>query len=87
MTKASARIYGGFGLESYSSVEALKTCKVPVIFFHGEDDEFVPCDMSREMYEACSCTKRLVTIPGAGHGLSYPVAPKHYLEELRDFFP
>ena len=55
-------------------------------FFHGENDDFVPCDMSRAMYDACVSRKKLVTVPGAGHGLSYPVAPEEYLESLRAFF-
>jgi len=84
--KLCARLYGHFDLEDISSVDAVKNCKVPVIFFHGEDDAFVPCEMSRINYEACSSRKRLVTIPGAGHGLSYPVDPEQYLNAMRDFF-
>ena len=85
--RLAARIYGGFNLEEYSPMEALKTCSVPVIFFHGEDDDFVPCWMSRKMYDACPSRKALVTIPGAGHGLSFPVAPEEYLQKLGEFFP
>lgn len=84
--KLGARIFGRFDLEQTSPVEALKNATVPVIFFHGEDDDFVPCEMSKRCYDACSTRKMLVTIPGAGHGLSYPVAPKRYLQALRDFF-
>ena len=78
--RLAARICGGFNLEEYSPMEALKTCAVPVIFFHGEDDDFVPCWMSRKMYDACPSRKKLVTVPGAGHGLSFPVAPEEYLQ-------
>ena len=84
--KLGARIYGHFDLEELSPVEAMRSCRVPVIFFHGESDDFVPCAMSRENYEACASRKRLVTIPGAGHGLSYPVDPETYLQTLREFF-
>lgn len=84
--KLGARLYGHFDLEETSPMEAVKRCKVPVIFFHGETDSFVPCDMSRENYAACASRKRLVTIPGAGHGLCYPKAPKTYLRELKEFF-
>ena len=84
--KLGARLYGHFDPDEYSAEEAMKTCKVPVIFFHGEQDDFVPCRMSRINYEACASRKRLVLIPGAGHGLSYPVAPEVYLNALRDFF-
>ena len=84
--KLGARLFGHFDLEETSPLLALKNAKVPVIFFHGEDDDFVPCDMSRAAYEVCASRKRLVTIPGAGHGLSYPVAPDRYLQEAGDFF-
>lgn len=84
--KLGARLYGGFDLEAMPPVEAVKRCRVPVIFFHGEDDDFVPCQMSVVNYHACASRKRLVTIPGAGHGLSFPVAPKEYLKAAGEFF-
>lgn len=76
------RIFGGFDLEEASPVKALDRCKVPVIFFHGESDDYVPCDMSRINYNACRTPKKLVTVPGAGHGLSYPVDERRYISEL-----
>ena len=84
--RLGAWLYGGFDLEEYSPMAAMETCTVPVIFFHGEDDAYVPCDMSRRMYAACKSRKTLVTMPGAGHGLSFPASQEAYLEALRDFF-
>ena len=84
--KLGARLFGGFDPDEYSPVEAVKTCKVPVIFYHGETDDFVPCYMSRTNFEACASRKALVTIPGAGHGLCYPVDRDRYVQTLADFF-
>lgn len=84
--KLGARIFGHFDLEEDSPEEALRNAKVPVIFYHGEADDFVPCDMSRSNYEVCTSRKALVTIPGAGHGLSYALDPQRYLQTLSDFF-
>jgi len=84
--KLVAKLFGHFDLDETSPVEAMKRCKLPVIFFHGESDDFVPCDMSRKNYEACTGRKKLVTIPGAGHGLAYAVEPERYVRELYDFF-
>ena len=84
--KLGARLFGHFDLEETSPMEAMKTCAVPVILFHGESDDFVPCQMSRNIYEACPTRKKLVTIPGAGHGLSYPTDPEGYRQALREFF-
>lgn len=84
--KLGARLYGRFDLEASSPVEMVARCTVPVIFFHGEADDYVPWEMSKINYDACTSKKQLVTIPGAGHGLSYPVDPKTYLEALGEFF-
>lgn len=84
--KLGARLYGRFALEETSPLEAMAKCTVPVIFFHGETDDFVPCEMSRVNYEACCARKRLVTTPGAGHGLCYLVDPETYLGALQEFF-
>ena len=84
--KLGARLYGHFNLEETPPQEAVKHCTVPVIFYHGENDDFVPCEMSRINFDACASKKQLVTIPGAGHGLSYAVDPETYLQTLRDFF-
>ncbi len=84
--KLGARVYGRFDPEECSPEEALKTCTVPVIFFHGEEDDFVPCEMSRVNFNACPTRKQLITVPGAGHGLSYPKDPERYLKALDEFF-
>lgn len=84
--RLGARIFGGFDLEEKSPLDALKNCKVPVILIHGESDSFVPCEMSRQMYEACSFKdKAFHTIKGAGHGICYPVSKDEYIKYLGDF--
>ena len=84
--KLGARLFGHFDLEEYSPIEAMKTIKVPVIFFHGDADTFVPWEMSRENFNACAAPKRLVLISGAGHGLAYILDPDRYLREMAEFF-
>ncbi len=85
--KLGARIFGHFDLDEVSAVESLNHSRVPVMLIHGESDDFVPCHMSRSCFEACASEKRLVTVPGAGHGLSYPTDPEGYLKALEAFFP
>ncbi len=85
--RLAARLFGGFDPDSLSPIEAMKKCRLPIIFFHGDNDDFVPHSMSEENYSACvSEKKRLVITPGAGHGLCFPVDQVGYLSELRDFF-
>ncbi len=84
--KLGAKLYGGFDIDAAAPIEAVTKCAVPVIFYHGESDDFVPCHMSKENYDACASRKKLVTIPNAGHGLCFPVDQTLYLKELADFF-
>ncbi len=84
--KLGAKLFGNFDPDENSPLEAMKKSKVPVIFIHGDDDAFVPCDMSRRLYEACASEKKkLVTVKGAGHGLAFPVDKELYLSSLREF--
>jgi len=84
--RLGGRIFGRFDIDETSPIEAMKSCRLPVIFFHGDDDDFVPHYMSVENYDACvSENKKMVTIEGAGHGLAYVANPEKYLKELKDF--
>jgi len=84
--RLAARLFGHFDLEELTAEEALQHCEVPVLFFHGEDDDYVPSYMSEINYAACTSRKKLVMIPGAGHGLSFPVDPDRYICEMDSFF-
>lgn len=83
--KLGAKLFGHFNLEEKSSIEGVKNSKVPIIFIHGEDDDFVPCDMSRCAYEKCNSQKKLVTFKGAGHGLAYIIDRNLYMQSVREF--
>lgn len=83
--KISAKLYGGFNLEEYSALEGCKNAKLPIIFFHGEKDGFVPCEMSRQNYEACVSKKVLYTVKEADHGLCYLVDNDGYFKTINDF--
>ncbi len=85
LVKLGARIYGGFDVEETSPLEAMKKVKVPVLFIHGIDDDFVPCDMTHQNYEACISDKSLVLVEKAGHGMSYYVDMKRVEEGVYAF--
>lgn len=83
--RLGGRLFGHFDLEETSPMEAVQRCRVPLILIHGDADDFVPCDMSRRLYEACVSQKKFVTISGAGHGLAFPTDKERYVGALADF--
>lgn len=85
--KLAAKLLGKFDLEEKSPIASMKKCHLPIIFFHGDVDAFVPHEMSVQNYNACqSKHKKLVTTKGAGHALCYVVDSDNYVKELKEFF-
>ena len=81
--RLGALLYGRFDLEETSAMENMQKCTVPVVFVHGDNDAFVPYEMSVRLHEACTSEKKiLITIPGAGHGLAFPVDRDGYVNQL-----
>ena len=74
------------GAEDYTTLDAMKENKVPVLFIHGTDDSFVPITMTYENYKACTAPKRLFVVPGATHAMSYIVDQKGYEETVKSFW-
>lgn len=79
------RVFAGFGLDQWSTVEAVKNTALPILLFHGLEDHFVPSNMSEAVYEACRSEKTLIEVPGANHGVSYLVDMPRYQQALREF--
>lgn len=80
------RLFAGFGLKEYSTLTALKHCRLPLLLIHGEGDAFVPCDMSKTAYAASAAEdKTLLTVPNAGHGQSYLLEGERYRETVTRF--
>ena len=84
--RLGAKIFGGFDIEEHSPIEAMKNCRIPVLFIHGDEDYFVPCDMSQKCYDVCSSAdKKRVVVKGAAHGMSFCVDGVLYKKELDAF--
>lgn len=83
--KISAKLFGGFNLDSASAVEAVKNSKVPILILHGEDDRFVPCEMSKEIEDANPSMIERHTFPEAAHGISYLKDTPRYTRIVKEF--
>ena len=83
--RLGAMIFGGFDPSAATAKEAVAKSKTPILIIHGEADDFVPSSMSREIYDACSSDKTLITIPIAGHGISYIIDRPKYEKAVEDF--
>ena len=74
------------GTKDYTTLDAMKACRVPVLFIHGTEDAFVPIEMTYENYKVCHAPKRLWVVPGATHAMSYLVDKEGYQKVLKEFW-
>ncbi len=75
----------GFAVNEYSTLEAMKHNKLPILFLHGKADKFVPYEMTVRACEACRSEKELLLVENASHGISYLVEPERCKAALEKF--
>ena len=74
----TSKLWGRFDLKDTDVREAVKHTRVPILLIHGEDDDFVPPEMSAELLSYHPTMMERHTFPGASHGISYVIDPERY---------
>ena len=76
----------GWGFWEASSLKQLAKCERPMLFIHGDADDFVPTFHAYKNYEAkTKGYKELWIAPGAVHANSFAKHPEEYKQRVRDF--
>ena len=68
-----------------SALEQVKKCHLPMLFIHGEKDEYVPTRMVYELYNAKTEPKELWVVPNADHATSYKLNKEIYTQKVKQF--
>ena len=84
LIRLGAFLFGGFDPSKGDAARAVRAAKVPILIIHGEDDRFVPQEMSAQVAEANPAIRR-VTIPNAAHANSYLEDTAKYTEIVNTF--
>lgn len=74
-----------FSLRDAAPLNHVIKSKVPILFIHGKNDEYVPPRMTQQLYDSCPAPKKLLLVPGAEHANSSSVNPALYEEYLTEF--
>ena len=80
-----ALIFAGVKLNSCDCVSAVKKARIPILLIHGEEDRFVPCEMSETIRKANPKLIHRVTFPNAAHGISYIEDKERYEQLINQF--
>ena len=75
----------GWNFTEASSLEQVKKCSLPMLFIHGEKDDYVPTWMVHELYKAKEEPKEIWVVPGADHATSYKLNKEEYTQKVKQF--
>ena len=78
-------VKAGYSLKDASPIEQVAKSKTPILYIHGDKDDFVPYYMMDELYRATSSEKSKLTVQNAGHGKADLVNPDLYWNTVTDF--
>jgi len=76
----------GFFFSYSSPLKVIKNIDIPVLFVHGLEDRYIPCEMSIEMYREKPDKKDILLVENAKHAGSLYSDKKLYTEKLISFF-
>lgn len=85
MFRIVANIRAGYDIKEASALEQVKKSKTPILFIHGDTDDFVPKYMCEELYEAANCPKDKLIIHNAGHIESKYKETETYYNKIFEF--
>lgn len=85
MTSAYVDYKDNYNFEESSSVKQLEKNHLPILFIHGEADEFVPYWMMQKCVDATRGPKEVYSVPKAHHAKSYEQNPQKYTEIVKGF--
>lgn len=75
----------GWTFKEASAIRQIENSYLPMLFIHGEKDDFVPTWMVYELYQAKPAPKELWIVPDAAHAVSYKNHREEYIQTVRHF--
>lgn len=68
----------------YDSLEMIRHVKAPKLIFHSTDDEIIPYEMGRKLYEAAAGPKEFIELKG-GHNDAFLVSRDAFVKGIDGF--
>ena len=75
----------GWNFKEASALRQVEKCTRPMLFIHGDRDDYVPTWMVGPLYEAKPAPKERWIVPGADHAASYQRYPEEYTRRVKAF--
>ena len=78
-------LQNGWSFKEASAIEQVRKCEKPMLFIHGDKDDFVPTYMVYDLYEAKPEPKEIWITADTDHATSYKNHPEEYTTRIINF--
>lgn len=85
LASLGVRLRYGYFLSDMQPIKSLDDNQIPILFIHGEEDNFILPKNSQDMAERTKGYQELHLIPGAGHAESIFTQPEEYKGYVEQF--
>lgn len=75
----------GYHIRNVKPLDVVENIEKPVLFIHSKPDDFIPMEMTIEMYERKKGPKQLKLFENGAHAQSFNENPKEYEEVVKQF--
>ncbi len=75
----------GWSFKDVSPITTLSKLEIPILFIHGEEDDYVPTFMCKQMYSVKKGYKNIYIAPNSGHAESYWKNKDEYDKKVGEF--
>jgi uncharacterized protein len=86
VTSAVTKIKAGYTFSEASAIGSVERNQLPLFIIHGDQDQLVPTEMGKRIYDKANSPKEIWIVPGAGHTEAYTVAEQEYQDKLKAFW-
>jgi len=85
IAKLFLKLRDGYRIKDVSPIRIINKIQHPILFIHSETDDYIPVDMTKELYEKKKGAKQLFIAPKGLHAMSYTDNKKEYEEAIDRF--
>lgn len=72
--------------DQYPNIKRIPHIQIPLLVIHGDQDQIIPFEHGKKLYELHAGPKRFVEVPGAGHNDLYHLAGDKILDGVSSFW-
>jgi fermentation-respiration switch protein FrsA (DUF1100 family) len=76
---------GPFMHSRFSTIDKIKSLRLPLLIMHGSLDEILPISLGRRLFIAANEPKEFYEISGAGHNDTFFVGGEEYFNRIDQF--